>query len=114
MVKDSGKWFPFHSALIFGDLASAKDLFERGNHRELLTRSTPDKGWRAIHFACHSGCTEAVSGFVERRHGDVGYVSACRRVVYPRVRNITTCTTCIALLPNETQQLVSSYAFLNK
>lgn len=64
MVKDSGKWFPFHSALIFGDLASAQDLFERGNKRELLTRSTPDKGWRAIHFACHSGSNEAVSGFV--------------------------------------------------
>eukprot|EP00752_Nemacystus_decipiens_P002890 g2689.t1 len=60
-MEESRKWYPFHSALIFGDLTAAKDLFDRGNHRELLTRSTPGKGWRAIHFACHSGSNEAVS-----------------------------------------------------
>lgn len=59
--KDSGKWFPLHSALIFGDLAAAKDLFERGtNAREMLVKSN-GKGWRALHFACHSGHNDSVS-----------------------------------------------------
>lgn len=61
MVKDSGKWYPLHSALIFADLATAKDLIHRGDDRDMLARATPDKGWRAIHFACHSGSNEAVS-----------------------------------------------------
>lgn len=66
MVEDAaGKRLPFHTALLAGDLASAQDLFESGNQRDLLTRPTPGKGWRSIHFACRSGSNEAVSlGFV--------------------------------------------------
>lgn len=61
MVEDSGKWFPLHSALIFGELATAKDLFDRGtNGRDMLARSN-GKGWRALHFACHSGNNDSVS-----------------------------------------------------
>eukprot|EP00752_Nemacystus_decipiens_P001312 g1302.t1 len=55
------KGTPFRAKEIEAFLSVAKDLFDRGNHRELLTRSTPGKGWRAIHFACHSGSNEAVS-----------------------------------------------------
>ncbi|CAM9154846.1 unnamed protein product [Pylaiella littoralis] len=64
MVKDSGKWFPLHSALIFGDLAAAKELIDKGaNEREMLTRSN-GKGWRAVHFACHSGDNNSVAWLV--------------------------------------------------
>eukprot|EP00752_Nemacystus_decipiens_P001313 g1303.t1 len=57
-----GERLPFHSALLSGDLASAQCLFESGTRRQdLLAKTTPDRGWRAIHFACRSGSNEAVS-----------------------------------------------------
>lgn len=55
-----GKWFPLHSSLIFGDLSAAKDLFERGTRDPGMLLKSNSKGWKALHFACHSGHHESV------------------------------------------------------
>ncbi|CAN0103544.1 unnamed protein product, partial [Hapterophycus canaliculatus] len=60
MVKEVGKWFPLHSSLIFGDLTAAKDLFERGTRDPGMLLKSNSKGWKALHFACHSGHNESV------------------------------------------------------
>ncbi|CAM9181388.1 unnamed protein product [Ectocarpus sp. 12 AP-2014] len=61
MAKDAGgKWYPLHSALIFGDLPSAKSLFEKGCSDAGMLVTSNSKGWRALHFATQSGYNESV------------------------------------------------------
>ena len=57
-----GSWHPLHSALIFGELEKAKTLVSKSEteQAELLNHAN-DKGWRAIHFASHSGSIASVS-----------------------------------------------------
>lgn len=66
MVK-AGSWHPLHSALIFGDLDKAKTLLSSADDKLKLLNHANDKGWRAIHFASHSGNVASVSyKFVKR------------------------------------------------
>lgn len=60
MVK-AGSWHPLHSALIFGDLDKAKSVFERGNDDAGMLKESNEKGWKALHFASHSGHVDSVS-----------------------------------------------------
>lgn len=59
MVK-AGLWHPLHSALIFGELDKAKSVFNNGNGDPGMLAKSNEKGWRALHFASHSGHVDSV------------------------------------------------------
>lgn len=73
MAQGSSKWHPLHTALIFGELDKAKQVFKAsGNDPKLLSERNA-KGWACLHFASHSGLAHQVrdaSGLRnEHRHG---------------------------------------------
>lgn len=60
MAQGGSKWHPLHTALIFGELDKAKQVFKAsGNDPKLLSERNA-KGWACLHFAAHSGLAPQV------------------------------------------------------
>lgn len=61
MAQGGSKWHPLHTALIFGELDKARQVFENSDNDHKLLSDHNSKGWAALHFAAHSGCVHSVS-----------------------------------------------------